>query len=213
MPSSLLAITLAFQIITPSVAAPIEVKNCVNMKTGKARLISPDANKCKKGERLFYLVIPEVEDKLISILHSGNSSPIDYTIGHDGDFYFDKSTNQLYGPRTNGLWGLPINLAGAPGPRAPGLLSGRGEPTIFDGSLGDFYLDLSTYKLFGPKSYENIWGAGFTIVGPQGVPGPQGVQGVKGETGLTGATGATGPQGPQGPQGPTGATGATGATG
>lgn len=67
----------------------IEVKNCVNLKTGKARLVPATVSKCKKSERLVFLVLPQVPDELISIVHSGNSVPIDFTIGHDGDFYLD----------------------------------------------------------------------------------------------------------------------------
>lgn len=191
----------------------IEVKNCVNLKTGKARLVPATVSKCKKSERLVFLVLPQVADELISIVHSGNSVPIDFTIGHDGDFYLDKSSNQLYGPRKNGLWGLPINLAGAPGVRGSGILSGRGAPTIFDGSFGDFYLDLLDYKLFGPKNYDNNWGEGVSIIGQQGIQGPIGITGANGAPGTNGSTGATGPAGPPGTQGPVGATGSTGAQG
>ena len=190
-----------------------EIRNCVNVKTGKARLIPPQVMKCKKNERLVYLVIPQVDQAFFSIVHSGDRPPIDFTIGHDGDFYIDTSANQIYGPRKNGLWGMPINLTGQPGVKGSGILSGKGLPTIFDGSLGDFYLDLATYRIYGPKSFDGQWGEGFSLVGPSG---------AKGETGLTGATGPQGPIGPAGvvgatgatgPQGPAGATGATGAKG
>lgn len=203
----------------------IEVRNCVNLKTGIARLVPATVSKCKKSERLVSLVLPQISDELISIVHSGNSVPIDFTIGHDGDFYLDKSSNQLYGPRKNGLWGFPVNLAGAPGNKGSGILSGRGAPTIFDGSFGDFYLNLLDYKLFGPKNYDNNWGEGISIIGPQGIQGPIGITGANGNPGATGLTGATGPagppgaqgsvgaQGPQGVQGPVGATGAQGPAG
>ena len=168
---------------------PIEVKNCVNLKTGKARLVSNETKSCKKSEQLVFLIIPPVSDELVSIVHYGSTVPIDYTIGHDGDFYIDTATKQIYGPRLNGIWGFPANLAGTPDVRGASLLSGRGNPTFFDGSLGDFYLNLDNYKLFGPKSYDNSWGDGISIIGPQGIMG------------ATGATGATGPQGIQGIQG------------
>lgn len=211
---SVLLISVAFG--TASGTEVIKVKNCVNLKTGKARLIANEIRKCAKGERIVFLVIPQVAQELISIVHSGNSVPIDFTIGHDGDFYLDLSTNQLYGPRKNGIWGLPINLSGAPGARGPGLLSGKGNPTFFDGVLGDFYLNLLTYKLFGPKSYENIWGEGISIIGPQGLQGAQGspgAQGLQGPPGIQGATGLTGAQGPQGLQGAQGSPGAQGVQG
>lgn len=150
---------------------------------------------------------------LISIVHSGNGAPIDFTIGHDGDFYVDTSANQIYGPRLKGIWGSPVNLSGTPGisgARGAGILSGKGVPTLFDGSFGDFYIDLDTYKIYGPKSFENIWGNGTSLIGPTGAKGETG---LKGDTGLSGATGATGSQGPAGPKGDIGATGAQGAQG
>jgi hypothetical protein len=195
--------------ISQAADAP-EVRNCVNVKTGKARLVNKNTVKCKKNERLVKIVIPPIDESLISIVHSGNGAPIDFTIGHDGDFYLDINANQIYGPRKNGLWGTPINLTGEPGMRGSGLLSGKGSPTLFDGSFGDFYLDLDSYKIYGPKSFENIWGNGTSLIGPTGAKGETG---LKGDTGSSGATGATGAQGPAGPQGATGATGATGPTG
>ncbi len=187
-----------------------EIRNCVNIKTGKARLVTPKTIKCKKKERLVKIIIPQIDESMISIIHSGNGAPIDFTIGHDGDFYLDTYANQIYGPRKNGSWGVPRNLTGEPGPRGAGVLSGKGLPTIFDGSIGDFYLDLDSYKIYGPKSLENIWGNGISLIGPTGAKGETG---PKGDTGLTGATGATGAQGPSGPQGAMGLTGATGSTG
>jgi hypothetical protein len=190
-----------------------EIRNCVNIKTGKARLISIPSTKCKKNERLVRVVLPKLDESLISIVHTGNKAPFDFTIGHDGDFYLDTNANQIYGPRKNGLWGMPINLTGEPGVRGPGILSGRGSPTIFDGNLGDLYLDLLTYKIYGPKSFENIWGEGVSLIGPLGPRGETGAKGEAGPKGDTGATGATGAQGPAGPQGATGATGTTGPKG
>ncbi|MGA1590992.1 MAG: hypothetical protein ACO37G_02335, partial [Candidatus Nanopelagicaceae bacterium] len=154
--------------------------NCVNIKTGKARLITDQKPKCKKSERRIKFVIPVIGDSELSIVHSGSEDPIVFEIGHDGDFYLNTSTNRFYGPRKNGLWGFPINLAGPAGPRGNTLLSGKGSPTIQDGLFGDFYLDLNDYKIYGPKNLETIWGDGISLVGPQGV---------------TGTTGATGPQG------------------
>lgn len=196
-----------------------EVRNCVNMKSGKARLVSTKTIKCKKNERLVNIVIPSIDESLISIVHSGNKAPIDFTIGHDGDFYLDTNANKIYGPRQNGLWGTPINLTGEPGIRGSGLISGKGLPTLFDGSLGDFYLDLDTYKIYGPKSFENIWGNGISLIGatgaqgPAGPPGATGATGAKGDTGATGAKGDTGATGATGPAGPIGLTGLTGPKG
>ena len=193
-----------------------EVRNCVNIKTGKARLITPDKLKCKKTERIVNIVIPPLNDSLVSIVHSGDRAPIDFTIGHDGDFYLDTKANQIYGPRKNGLWGLPINLSGPQGARGPGILSGRSLPTIFDGAMGDFYLDLETYRIYGPKNLETLWGDGVALIGATGAKGEPGATGAKGDTGATGPqgpAGATGASGPAGVKGDTGATGATGPAG
>ncbi len=122
------------------------------------------------------------------------------------------------------------------------LLSGNGSPGDI-GTNGDWYVDVLTKRLYGPKTETGWAGAPVAIgtsdetgtprttaprttvntdgtlaagVGPQG---PQGEQGPAGPTGATGATGATGPAGATGatgatgPQGPAGADGADGADG
>ena len=132
---------------------------------------------------------------------------------------------------------------GAQGADAPKMYSGSGAPSAGLGKTGDFYVDVASSYLYGPKA-SGSWGAGMSIAGgptgPSGVSvtgptgstgaassvtGPTGFTGpsVTGPTGsasnVTGPTGATGPQitGPTGPQGVTGPssgpTGATGSTG
>ncbi|MFM7984308.1 MAG: hypothetical protein ACKPKO_33790, partial [Candidatus Fonsibacter sp.] len=66
-----------------------------------------------------------------------------------------------------------------------GLLSGKGSPTLFDGSLGDFYIDLDTFKIYGPKSFECIWGNGTSLIGATGPKGDTGDQGPQGVPGIT----------------------------
>lgn len=34
------------------------------------------------------------------------------SLGENGDFYIDTSTNKMYGPKTGGAWGVPVNLGG-----------------------------------------------------------------------------------------------------
>lgn len=124
----------------------------------------------------------------------------------------------------------PVGATGAQGPagnNGNAVLNGTGMPTASVGVVGDFYLDLSSRIMYGPKTSSG-WGAGFSITGPQGpqgatgpagpagpqgATGPQGLQGATGPAGPAGPQGATGPQGPQGPQGPAGPQGATGAQG
>lgn len=34
------------------------------------------------------------------------------SLGIDGEFYIDTSVNKMYGPKTSGSWGDPVNLGG-----------------------------------------------------------------------------------------------------
>ncbi|WP_128292017.1 hypothetical protein [Afifella aestuarii] len=82
------------------------------------------------------------------------------------------------------------------------ILSGVADPASGDGNDGDYYLNTTSYVLFGPKA-SGAWPTpGLTLKGiqgdqgPQGETGPQGPQGEVGETGwdvawTTGATAET----------------------
>ncbi len=102
---------------------------------------------------------------------------------------------------------------GPPGARGNSVLSGAGDPTSIVGVDGDFYINTSTNKIFGPKT-GGIWPPGEDITGPPGPQGPQGlpstVPGPKGDKGDTGDTGPQGPKGDQGDQGDTGPIGPMG---
>jgi hypothetical protein len=76
------------------------------------------------------------------------------------------------------------------------IWNGSGDPnSVSDfGNYGDFYIDVATWKIYGPKSSTG-WGIGVDMIGG------------------TGTVGATGPQGPIGPQGPAGPKGDKGDTG
>lgn len=65
------------------------------------------------------------------------------------------------------------------------VLNGSGAPAII-GNVGDFYIDTTNFKLYGP--YNGTWGTGFSLTGPQG---PTGSQGPIGPTGPKGETGAS----------------------
>ena len=112
------------------------------------------------------------------------------------------------------------------------LRNGKGVPSSSLGINGDFYIDLSTFNIYGPKA-NNSWSTPTSLRGPKGLTGAagpkstsssvgaQGIQGEKGTTGEKGATGATGLQGIAtisggsggGSPGATGAAGSPGATG
>jgi hypothetical protein len=130
-------------------------------------------------------------------------------IGVDGDFYINTLTNEIFGPKSAGVWpqGIslvgPSGLAGAPGPQGPAgamgpqgvigangtsVLNGNINPVAGIGMNGDFYINTTTNELFGPKA-NGAWPQGISLVGPSG------------------ANGLQGPAGPQGPQGPTGPAG------
>ena len=161
-----------------------------------------------------------------SQIYAGNGAPA-ATLGKDGDYYLDKSADNLYGPKTDTGWGTPLNLAsgqggsgqaGATGPQGPAgpqgatgpqgptgpkgpqgpsgaqgatgpsgaagkngsqIYSGSGVPAATLGNIGDYYLDVTTYNLYGPKT-ANGWGTPMLLRGAQGPQGPAGPAGVPG---------------------------------
>jgi hypothetical protein len=73
---------------------------------------------------------------------------------------------------------------GPPGPRGNSVLYGYGPPSITTGVNGDFYIDLRTALMYGPKA-GGAWPPGFSLIGPIGPVGPQGPQGPVGSPGNT----------------------------
>ncbi len=59
------------------------------------------------------------------------------------------------------------------------ILSGTGSPNINVGKKGDYYLDISTTNLYGPK-LENSWAEPLNLKGSKGDPGKDGAIGVAG---------------------------------
>jgi hypothetical protein len=112
------------------------------------------------------------------------------TLGINGDFYIDTKTMNMYGPKKNNSWPLPVSLRGPQGPAGIAGSDGKNAST-------------SSVSAGAPGA-----------AGPQGPAGPAG---PKGETGATGPQGPAGPAGSNtgttGPAGPKGDTGATGAQG
>ena len=93
----------------------------------------------------------------------------------------------MYGPKKNNSWPIPISMRGPSGPAGPSGVDGKNGTSATSG-------------------------AGAT--GPAGPAGPQGATGPAGPAGATGPAGASGSgSGSTGPAGPAGATGATGAQG
>ena len=110
---------------------------------------------------------------------SGESTPA-LNVGNIGDYYFDKSSQKLYGPKKADGWGKPVTLKGTDGEKgekgndgAKGekgekgndgtqIIPGIGAPTPSIGNNGDWYIDTKNKKLYGPKT-QNGWGDGFIL--------------------------------------------------
>ncbi|HVU96314.1 MAG TPA: collagen-like protein [Puia sp.] len=75
---------------------------------------------------------------------------------------------------------------GANGTNGNTILSGEGAPAANLGAIGDFYLDITTTALYGPKTAGG-WGSPISLVGASGTPG------IPGAPGDSGATGPAGP--------------------
>ena len=99
----------------------------------------------------------------------------------------------------------PQGVAGSNGKT---ILNGTTNPSNSTGTDGDFYINISSNILFGPKS-NGLWGNGLSLTGPQGLQGVPGVQGPAGPQGNQGVQGQTGAQGIQGTQGLAGIDGRT----
>lgn len=128
----------------------------------------------------------------------GTSNPTPET-GSNGDSFINKTTNMLFGPKAAGVWPAGVSIVGPQGPQGiqgiqgiqgakgdqgiqgvPGadgntVLYGASDPITAVGVPGNFYINQSTSKLFGPKT--SVWPAGVSMIGPQG---PQGIQGIPG---------------------------------
>lgn len=81
------------------------------------------------------------------------------SIGNNGDFYIDTTNSRLYGPKSTGAWpGSYVSMAGTQGtPGTAGtngntILNGSGAPASGLGNNGDFYIDTTNSRLYGPKA-------------------------------------------------------------
>ena len=160
---------------------------------------------------------------------NGTSAPSINT-GVDGDFYINTASNELYGPKANGVWTTgvlligpagPTGIAGATGSVGPIGLTGPAGPTGnagLPGTTGPIGLTgpagtNGTAVLNGtsvPSLSTGVDGDFYINTASNELFGPKanGVwsNGVSlvGPAGVTGASGNPGPQGPQGVQGPAG---------
>lgn len=105
------------------------------------------------GEKLF---INGVQIEGAAAWMSGSGYPSS-SLGKLGDFYLDKISGEVYGPKTPSGWGMPVaNLKGPIGPQGPQGVQG----------------------LQGVQGIQGIQG----VQGPEGPRGIQGVQGLKGDS-------------------------------
>ena len=142
---------------------------------------------------------------------NGSSAP-QSSDGNNGDFFLETTNSRLYGPKAAGAWPSSYvslvgpagstgssgsaGLDGSDGQDGKTLLNGSGAPS--GGNDGDFWIDSTNNRIYGPKA-SGSWPSGFTsIVGPQGLTGSagsQGLQGIQGIQGIQGPVGNTGPTG------------------
>lgn len=116
-------------------------------------------------------------------IHSGASTP-NADLGLLGDYYLQTNTGQLFGPKTETGWGVPLNLVGTPGTNGTNgtnglngatILSGTGIPNAAIGVNGDFYFNKSNGDFYGPKSGTG-WGSPTSLRGLNGADGTAGSQ-------------------------------------
>jgi hypothetical protein len=67
----------------------------------------------------------------------------------------------------------PAGPPGANGQNGSVIFSGTTVPATTTGAVGDFYLNISTSLLYGPKTAAG-WGSGFALKGPAGTAGAPG---------------------------------------
>jgi hypothetical protein len=74
----------------------------------------------------------------------------------------------LYGPKTSSGWGSGIAITGSPGAAGSQIYSGSGAPPATLGNNGDYYLDSTSYNLYGPKTASG-WGTAIDLKGTANV--------------------------------------------
>lgn len=90
---------------------------------------------------------------------SGISTPTAGT-GDDGDFYIDKSSSILYGPKSpTTVWSEFVQLTAG----SNTILNGPEDPSVLIGQTGDFYINTSTKVMYGPKTIDSVTGLGVWI--------------------------------------------------
>ncbi|SOY54306.1 collagen-like protein [Cupriavidus taiwanensis] len=95
------------------------------------------------------------------------------------------------GDSTTAGAGPAASVPGPAGADGKTILSGTNAPTADVGADGDFYLNVSSSTLYGPKA-GGEWPAGVSLIGPQGVAGAPGATLLHGAADPTAADGTVG---------------------
>ena len=135
-------------------------------------------------------VIERVEVQKGNQILSGNGAPA-ASLGAVGDYYLNKTTMELYGPKTAEGWGSAMGLKGTQGDKGKDgkdgtngkdgnngndgangrdgslILSGTTTPTASQGKIGDWYIDTQNKRLYGPKT-ESGWGTAINLASNSG---------------------------------------------
>lgn len=113
-------------------------------------------------------------------LLSGTVDPT--TEGANGDFYINKSTWFIFGPKAAGVWPTGVSIigpAGTNGTNGYSVLSGSGVPSGALGVVNDWYINTLNYDFY-LKTGASTWTYKVNLKGPQGQQGPQGSPGADG---------------------------------
>lgn len=108
------------------------------------------------------IIEERIEEQSGSEMLRANRPP-EESDGKIGDYYINALTAELYGPKTETGWGSPVQF-GNKGAQEAKILSGAGAPALNVGNEGDWYIDLNTRTLYGPKT-KNQWGNGIVLGG------------------------------------------------
>lgn len=92
------------------------------------------------------------------------------TDGNNGDYAFNPTTGNLYGPKEDDSWPEPVSLIG---PRGNTIHKTTGIPSAFLGINGDYAYDPVSKTFYGPKAYGG-WPQGSVIAGATGATGARG---------------------------------------
>lgn len=102
-------------------------------------------------------------------------------------YCIDNGTDpEVYKLWRNSAW-ENVFIPGNAGNDGASILNGTSNPSNAIGQDGEFYINTSTWRIFGPKT-AGAWGSGTSIIGPtgaQGALGPQGPQGIQGDPGIS----------------------------